>query len=132
MKKTILMFVIFAMVAVGFTGCKSGESLESPDYSEYPEYIVGSNMELGCVELSYEGIVYRPFGVFFNSDFRGAQIGIREAMPESKICEVKGYPSAEWITEYLDVQMGGGDMLFKAVSVTEIPEELAQYKEYEY
>ena len=112
------------------TSCKANDQNEYP--TEYPEYSVVENTKLGCLELDYEGVVYRPYGVFNTSDYRGNQIGIREGDPESKICEVVGYSSDEWITEYLDVPMSGGDMLFKSVDVTQIPAELEKYKQYDY
>jgi len=126
MKKVVLTLVIFTVLSCSFIGC----STDKP--SEYPECSAIINTELGCVELCYNDIVYRPFGVFVNNSFRGTQIAVRADMQESKICQVKGYPPEEWIIEYLDMPMGGGDMLFKAVDTTEIPEELAQYQEYEY
>lgn len=121
---TLLLALIAATLSL--TGCMPDEQ------AEYPEYEAVENTELNVMELHYNGIVYRPYGVFLDTRFRGKQIGIREGDPESKICEVKGYDCAEWIVEYLDVFMGGGDMLFKAAGVTEIPAELEQYKQYDY
>ena len=127
MKKILACFsLIIVLFISGLTGCKAEEQ------SSYPEYGVVDNSELGCVELYYDGVVYRPYGVFNNKDFRGKQIGVREDDPEIKICEVKGYESDEWILDYLDVFMSGGDMLFKAVGVVNIPPVLEQYKEYDY
>jgi hypothetical protein len=126
MRKASLFFVIAIIIAVGMAGCGAA------DKAEYPEYAVLDNSELGCVELSYGGITYRPFGGIGNDDMRGEQIGIREGDPESRICEVEGYDPDEWIIEYLDVFMEGGDMLMKATSVTEIPAELEQYRMYDY
>ena len=98
----------------------------------YSEYSVADNTELGCVELSHDGITYRPFGNFSNTKLRGTQIGIREGDNSSKIYEVKGYNSSEWIVEYHDVFMGGGGMVFKAVGVTEIPSELEMHRDYDF
>ena len=123
--KTILMLIVTIITILNITGC-------APDkHVEYPGFSVVDNKELGCVELNHEGIIYRPFGVL-DSKLRGTQIGVRENEPDSKIFEVKGYDSTEWIVEHLDVIMGGGDMIFKAVGVTEIPKELEAYKEYNY
>ncbi|HPK17214.1 MAG TPA: hypothetical protein PKW41_14565, partial [Clostridia bacterium] len=94
-------------------------------------YALTENKELNVVELNHNGIVFRPYGIVPDNSLRGTQIGVRDGVPESKICEVKGYPSDEWIIEYLDVFMGGGDMLFKATGITDVPAELEQYKEYE-
>lgn len=123
--KTVLMFAITITTILNITGCTPNKQVE------YPAFSVVDNNELGCVELNHDGIIYRPFGVL-DSKLRGTQIGVRENEPDSKICEVKGYDSAEWIVEYLDVIMGGGDMIFKAVGVTEIPKELEVCREYDY
>ena len=120
----LLLAAVF--LAISFVGCKSGEQ------AEYPEYAVVENAELGCVELHRDGVVYRPYGGFHNSDYRGKQIGTRESDTKSVICEVVGYSPDKWITEYFDVFMGGGNMIFKAVGVTEIPAELAEFKSYDY
>ena len=119
-------FLIIIFLISGLSGCKQSEQ------NDYPEYSVVDNKELGCAELHYDGIVYRPYGVFTNNDFKGKQIGVREDDPEVTICEVKGYESDEWILDHLDVFMSGGDMLFKAAGVVEIPPELAKYKQYDY
>jgi hypothetical protein len=122
-----LIFAVVVMIAVlSMAGCTPTVK------TEYPEYTVTDNDELGCAELTYNGITYRPFGVIGDGNLRGEQIGIREDDPESKVCEVKGYDSDKWIIEYLDVFMGGDIMLFKAVGVTEIPADLEQYKLYDF
>ncbi|MDR1679912.1 MAG: hypothetical protein LBR81_09090 [Prevotellaceae bacterium] len=99
------------------------------------------NSESGYAELSYDGVTYRPFGVFGGgekltvtfSEFIGNQIGIRklETPPPIKIYEIRGYNSKEWIVEYDDILMGG-NMIFKAVEVTDIPPELEKYKQYDF
>jgi len=129
-KHTSTIIAVTACVLVFAVLYLSGCSQHPQD--GYATYEVSENEELGCIELHHDGIIYRPYGGFYNNDFRGQQIGIREGDPESKICEVRGYDSKEWITEYLDVFMGGGDMLYKAVGLTDIPEELGQFKDYDY
>ena len=119
----ILVIVIFA---VSLFGCSSKDTID------VNEYAVTENNELGCVELNIDGVTFRPYGVIPDSSLRGNQIGVRDDEPNSKIFEVNGYSSAEWIIDFLDVPMGGGDMLFKAVGVTDIPEDLEQYNEYDY
>jgi hypothetical protein len=121
------LLLLTALVLLAFSGCKS------EGHADFPEYTVVDNVELGCVELHRDGIVYRPYGNFYNDGFNGEQIGVREGDSESKICEVKGgYNSDEWIVECSDAFMEGGNMLFKAVTVTEIPAELAEFKSYDY
>ena len=103
MKKSVLfvltMVLFWAFVLVG---CASVVQ------ETYPEFMVTENKELGVVELNHDGLIYRPYGVIPDKSRRGNQIGIREDDPQSKLCEVKGYPSGEWLVEYLDVFMGGG------------------------
>ena len=131
MKKHTEKAIISTLLAVVLTAlCFAGCGQHLPE--EYVEYEVSENKELGCIELIRDGIVFRPYGIITDDGFRGNQIGVRENDTKSIICEVKGYSSEEWITEYLDVFMGGGDMLYKAVGVTEIPEELKQFRQYDY
>jgi hypothetical protein len=73
----------------------------------YPDYWETVNEELGCVELTYDGVTYRPFGVLTSTKLRGSQIGIRENDPDLKIHKVKGYSTSEWIIEQDNVLMGG-------------------------
>ena len=123
----LILFLLFITILCMF-GC-TAETQE-----EYISYSAVENEELGCMELHNEGIIYRPYGVFTSTKsnkFKGKQIGVREDAADLKIHEVKGYDSNEWIVEYLDVLMGG-NMIFKAVGVNEIPEELGQYKQYDY
>ena len=94
--------------------------------------MVTENTDLGCVELNYEGITYRPYGIIISSKLKGKQIGIRENTPDCKIYEVKGYDNHEWILDYLDVFMESSYTLFKSIEVTNIPNELAGYKEYDF
>ena len=126
LKSMVLLLVSIVSLSLGASGC-----MQQPQ-DEAIAYEVSENAELGCVELHREGIVYRPFGVFYDTSFRGALLGIREGDAESKICEVKNYASTEWIAEYVDGFMGGGDMLYKAVGVTNIPEELESFQQYDY
>ena len=126
LKLALPFFLTAVLLASGLSGCITAGQID------YPEYSASENTSLGCIELEYNGVIYRPFGVFNTRSFRGKQIGVRKGDPESRICEVKGYNPDEWITEYLDVFMGGGDMLFKAADANEIPAELEQYKIYDY
>lgn len=123
--KSAIAALVCAVLAFGITGCKPAPP------GTYPEYAVTENKDLNVIELNYNGVIFRPYGNIPGNSLRGDQIGVREGVPESKICEVKGYPSDEWIIEYLDVFMGGGDMLYKAAGTTDIPSALEQYKEYE-
>jgi hypothetical protein len=128
MKRIIsLGMVVLVMIALvsNLTGCTPKNQKTYPDYSETV------NEELGCAELTYDGVTYRPFGVLINTKLRGTQIGIRENNPDLKIHEIKGYSSSEWIIEHHTVLMGGIS-IWKAVGVTDIPSELEQHRQYDY
>ena len=122
---------IFLLLLLLFTILLHMSSCKAEPQEEYISYSAVENEELGCAELHNEGIIYRPYGIFTSNKFKGKQIGVRDDAADLKIHEVKGYDSSEWIVEYLDVLMGG-NMIFKAVGVNEIPEELEQYKQYDY
>ena len=127
-KKILVPFIVIIITFLCFISCKANNR-------KYPEYTVKNNTGLGCVELVYEGITYRPYGIltfdFGFSKFMAKQIGIREDNPNCKIYELKGYDSREWIIDYLDVFMGGS-MLLKSIDVIDIPKELERYKAYDF
>ena len=91
---------MFSTILVSlFLSCKPNEN------KEYPEYLISVNNDLNCVELTYNGVTYRPFGVFTDNKLKGNQIGVRENSKNSKIYEITGYSPNEWIVEYLlDIQ----------------------------
>jgi hypothetical protein len=115
------------ILILNLTDCDPGEKPTS-----YPQYIEITNNELGVAELHYNGIVYRPFGSFTTNEqidkYVGDQIGVRDTSEDFKIYTINGYNSDEWIVNYLDVIMGG-NIIYKAVEVTEIPADLEQFKE---
>ena len=120
----VLLAVVIA--ALSLSGCALRVQ------GDYAEYAVSENHELGCVELTRLDTVYRPYGIIPVAGFRGGQVGKRSDDPDAILCQVKDYPTTEWIVEHFDVFMGSGDMLFKAVGVTDIPGELGQFKQYSY
>jgi len=121
-KPIIIISAIFVSL---FLSCKPN------DNKEYPVYLISVNNDLNCVELTHNNITYRPFGVLLNNKLKGIQIGVRENSPNSKIYEINGYSSNEWIVEYLEVLMGS-NMILKAVNVKNIPQELETYKQYNF
>jgi len=125
--KAVAILVLLVMIALvlNLTGCTP------KNQKTYPDFLETVNEELGCVELTYDGVTYRPFGVLTSTKLRGEQVGIRENSSDSKIHEVKGYSSSEWIIEQDNVLMGG-IMLLKAVDVTNIPTDLEQHMQYDY
>ena len=117
--------IVSAILVSLFLSCKPN------DNKEYPIYLISENNDLNCVELTYNNITYRPFGVLLNNKLKGTQIGVRENSPNSKIYEINGYSSNEWIVEYLEVLMGT-NMIFKEINVNSIPQELVTYKQYDF
>ena len=123
--------VLRALFAIALTTiCLCGCNRQPQE--EYTEFEVSENMELGCIELTAMDTVYRPYGVITNNSFKGGQVGTRNDNPDVKICQVREYSTAEWIVEYSEVFMDGGLMLYKAVGVVDIPEELSKFNQYDY
>lgn len=125
MKKAILL-ALTIILAFGLACC-SQKAIEPA-----LPFMVSNNDELGCVELLRDGITYRPFGIADGKSLRNEKIGIHEGDSEVVIFSVKGYDSSEWILESDAGFMPASDMLFKAVTVKDIPSELERYKEYNY
>lgn len=69
MKSALTAFVCVCLT-LGTTGCKPA----SPE--AYPEYAVMKNKDLDVIELSYDGVVFRPYGIIPDTSLRGNQIGI--------------------------------------------------------
>ncbi|HCC34386.1 MAG TPA: hypothetical protein DEQ02_01630 [Ruminococcaceae bacterium] len=125
MKKIIAVICIFSFLFM-LSACKQEPAKPAL------QFIASDNNELGCVELTRDGIIYRPFGIIGEKSMRGEKIGIRGGDSSSSIFAVKDYSWDEWILESDEGLMPAGDMLFKAVGVTEIPVEFEKYKEYNY
>ena len=64
-KQSPVILLVITAITLCLVGCSS------EDRTEYPEYSIVENAELGCIELYHEGIVYLPYGGFYNDDFRG-------------------------------------------------------------
>ena len=99
--------------------CACGEEQELADIST----VEGD----GYVAIIWEERTYVPFCVVSKNDC-GALIGYRDGNTYDRVCEYKDYPSNEWIANYLT--MDGGAMLYKEISVTNIPDGLQS--EYEW
>ncbi len=63
-------------------------SKEETGAPAYPAYAVRDNTELGCVELSYGGVTFRPYGMMDDRRLWGEQIGVRSDSPDSAIYAV--------------------------------------------
>lgn len=101
--------VIILLMAL-FTSCTNKE------YENFQELNSGSKLQRGSV-------IYTFYSALPKDSLRGKQIGIVDGDKKHKVFEVKGFSSDEWIIEYYDVIMSVYN-LYKADTVTEIPEEL--------
>ncbi|HHV97954.1 MAG TPA: hypothetical protein GXX36_00010 [Clostridiaceae bacterium] len=109
MKKLSLLLVIILMMSF-FSSCSAKE------YESFQELDNGSKLKRG-------NIIYSFYSALPKDSLRGEQIGIIDGDKKHKVFEVNGYSSDEWIIEYYDVIMSVYN-LYKADSVTEIPDEL--------
>jgi len=126
-KSRAFIFVLaLALIITTLSSCSPKE--ESPALP----YVAQENSELGCMELSYNGKIFRPYGVIGGSSMRDKKIGVSGGADGEGIFSIKNYDSTEWILAGDDVFMSGADMLYKEVSVIEISEYLKQYKQYDY
>lgn len=118
-KKLICMVAIAALgslVPVGVMAVILAIGLGSAPREKLPYAVMIDNREY--VIISWDGRQYVPYCAISKSA-RGKQIGIVYGEENEKIYEYKGYPTEEWIINALD--MDGGAMLYREVSVTEIP-----------
>jgi len=96
--------------------------------SSLATYEVVSNDEYDCMEIHYEGIIYRPFGVESIHNIDGMEIGITS--DGHKIYAVKGQSPREWILSYYETFMDGGSgFIYKAVGA-KIPEDMEMHQMY--
>lgn len=91
-------------------------SCTAKEYENFQELNSGSKLQRGS-------ILYTFYSALPKDSLRGKQIGIVDGDKKHKVFEVKGFSSDEWIIEYYDVIMSVYN-LYKADTVTEIPEEL--------
>ncbi len=111
MKKLPLFLAILALMAF-FTSCTTKE------YENYQELDNGSKLKQGSK-------IYSFYSALPKDSLRNKQIGIVDGDKKHKVFEVTGFSSDEWIIEYYDVIMSVYN-LYKADTVTEIPDELKQ------
>ncbi len=79
------------------------------------------------MSISWDGRTYVPFCAVSKEDC-GTQIGYLDGETDNRVCQYKNYPTDGWIASYLTVDCGA--MLFKEISVTEIPDNL--HSEYDW
>ena len=111
MKKLFLLLAIILLMNI-FTSCTAKK------YKNFQELYNGSKLQQGS-------IIYSFYSALPKDSLRGKQIGIVDGDKKYKVFEVEGFSSDEWIIEYYDVIMSVYS-LYKADTVTEIPDELKQ------
>jgi hypothetical protein len=82
-------------------------------------------------------LTFAPFGTLSNEGMKrllGEPIGIvdTEGYEEIILFSVNGYSEKEWLIEVLNVFMSGGYGLLKEDGVTQIPDELKEFEEYDW
>ena len=121
MKKTVsfllLVVLVFALSACGFRKVET---------SDLPALEVAVNEELGCLEITYNGTVYRPFGAC-DKTLIGEAVSLRSDTDTGIVYTVKDYDADEWIIDMLNTGLMDNPTLWKAVGLTDIPEGLKQY-----
>ncbi|WP_341876282.1 hypothetical protein [Defluviitalea saccharophila] len=111
MKKLCLLLCIILLMP-SFSSCTAKE------YENFHELNSGSKLQRGSIVYSFYSALPKEY-------LRGKQIGIVGRDKKHKVFEVNGFSSDEWIIEYYDVIMSVYN-LYKADTVTEIPDELKQ------
>lgn len=129
MKKQFLCLVVAAVICKFLCIAVQGVILAVGLYSSKPKqdllYMVRiDNREYDII--AWEGRQYVPYCAISKGD-RGKQIGIVYGDKDDKVYEYRGYSAEEWIINAHT--MDGGAMLYREMSVTEIPEGLeSEYK----
>jgi len=112
MKKKLYGIVyLCSLVSIMLYACGKNTNLIDMSTSENDEYTA----------ILWEDRTYVPFCTISKNDC-GTQIGYLNGESNDRICEYKDYPTDEWIANYLTVD--GGAILFKEVTVTNIPDGL--------
>ncbi|MCL2082706.1 MAG: hypothetical protein FWH04_05680 [Oscillospiraceae bacterium] len=119
--KTLLLIFMFFLSA-----CESSQPQNLESFTE------STNEEIGCVELIHNGNTYRPFGVLPDRKLRDIQIGLRNNDASLPIYSVKGYNSADWIIEVETGFMSGNDLLYRNISVQQVPDEFEEHRDYSF
>ena len=114
MKK--LCFLFIALVLLAFVAACSS----SKEYANFEELGNGAVLKYGDITYTFFGVLNEPL-------IKGKQFGIVAGDKKHKIYEVSGFPTREWVIEYLDVIMSTYS-LYKADNVSEIPDEMRQTK----
>lgn len=111
MKKVNFILVTIMILLVSLCACSKQKSdLVVMSYEVGDEY----------VSIIYEDKTYVPYGPLSAYVDRGKQIGYINGNENDKIYEVKGYSMNEWIATALPSDPA---MLYKEISVTDIPED---------
>lgn len=110
MKKILDILLIIALTTSLCACSKQDSDLAVMSYEIGDEY----------VSIVYGDKTYVPYGPLSAYIDRGNQIGYIDGNENDKIYEVKGYSTNEWIATALPFDPA---MLYREISVTDIPEE---------
>jgi len=98
--------------------------------SDAPLYKVVSGDEYDCMEIHYNGVTYIPFGVEYEDNMGGIEIGI--ASDGNIIYEIFERDPSKWIISQRETEYcSEGGVIYKAVGA-KIPEEMKMYQMYYY
>lgn len=119
MKRNISLLLAIVTLSIMLSSCGHPASLESMEYVRHEDGNYGDQIKWG-------DSVYTIWSAM-NTDLIDKQIGIIDGDKKEKVYNVRGYSSEEWLIHHYDVIMSTYD-LYKADSVTDIPEEFAKLK----
>lgn len=122
MKKNIIV-IMTVLITLCLSACGSNNSKNQT-------IIFEQRVNDQYLSIIWEDREYVPYCAI-NPKNRGAYLGYLEDEPQEEIYEFDGYSSGEWLIDYLNMGFGGGEaMLFKEISVQDIPDGF--YSEYDW
>lgn len=122
MKRNIIV-ILMVLIAYCFSACGS-------DTSNNEIVIFQQRVNDHYLSIIWDDREYVPYCAIQPKE-RGKYLGYLENEPQEELYEFDGYSSEEWIIDYLNMGFGGGEaMLYKEISVQDIPDGL--YSEYDW
>lgn len=123
MKKNIIV-IMTVLITLCFSACGSNNS------SSNQIIIFQQRVNDQYLSIIWDDREYVPYCAI-NQKNRGAFLGYLEDEPQEEIYEFDGYSNEEWLINYLNMGFGGGEaMLFKEISVQDVPDGF--YSEYDW
>ncbi|MCM1540124.1 MAG: hypothetical protein NC121_02565 [Blautia sp.] len=122
MKKNIIV-IMTVLITLCLSACGSNNSNNQT-------IIFEQRVNDQYLSIIWEDREYVPYCAI-NPKNRGAFLGYLEDESQVEIYEFDGYSSEEWLIHYLNIGFGGGGaMLFKEISVQNVPDGF--YSEYDW